>query len=102
MKDILEILLSCKSKGISITCDDNDNNLRVRGNVVALSDEERAFIRTRKEDILSLLRNARSTPYSNITALPDQKDYELSSAQEGLWIASQLQGAGAAYNIPMT
>jgi amino acid adenylation domain-containing protein len=102
MKDILETLLSCKSKGITITSDDNGHNLRVKGNIAALTDDERAFIRTRKEDILSLLRNARSTSYGNISALPDQNDYALSSAQKGLWIASQLQDAGTAYNIPMT
>jgi tyrocidine synthetase III len=101
MKDLIGVLSGCRKKGISLATDDSGRNLKIKGNVGALSEEEMEMLRSHKEAIIVLLKQS-VNPYDPIVPAGQQPCYELSSAQKRIWILSQLYGAGLAYHISLT
>jgi len=102
MNEVISILSYCRAKGISIAIDDTGENIRISGNVKALSDSEKEQLKHNKSAILSFLKTAALTAYKPIVPVREQSCYPLSSLQKSLWILSQFEGGNAAYNIPMT
>jgi amino acid adenylation domain-containing protein len=59
------------------------------------------FTRPILEDQVHLLHSVDKTTYREIEVLPEQTNYDLSSAQRRLWILSRFKGGSEAYNIPI-
>jgi len=95
------LLSACREKGIFLSMDDAGMNLKIRGNVEALSEEEVHALRSFKQEILGFLKqtahHADPIPY-----IGERPGYELSSAQQRIWVLSQLAGGELAYHITLT
>jgi hypothetical protein len=101
MKDILDFLAGFRARGIVLSLDGSGRNIKVRGNVKALSASDRALLKERKDDVVSLLKQSRHA-FVNIEPLSDKDHYALSSSQRRLWLLSQFEDAAAVYNIPLS
>jgi amino acid adenylation domain-containing protein len=101
MQELITILSNCRLKGIHIAIDDSGNNIKINGNIKALSDLEKETLKKHKDDIISFLKKAGNGTYTPITPLKEQAYYPLSSAQKRLWVLSQFEQGNAAYNIPV-
>ncbi|MFB6456930.1 amino acid adenylation domain-containing protein [Chitinophaga sp. Hz27] len=103
MKKILDLIGGFRTKGISLSTDYSGKNIRLKGNVAALSAAEKEELTLYKDDILSFLSEASMTAATHkIMPAAIQDKYVLSSSQQRLWILSQFETANTAYNIPLT
>jgi amino acid adenylation domain-containing protein len=98
MKRLLDLLTVCRENGIRFTIDQHSGQLKMRGNVQVLGDEEINLIRSHKEEIVAMYKQAGFQPAA-IVAAEIQPHYELSPAQKRIWILHGLAGGGAAYHI---
>ena len=100
LKDILENILK---KKVEILLDDTQTNIRVRGNISALTAEDKANIKNRKSEIIQLLKLSSSQNTSAKNSIPkiaESDCYEVSDGQRRTWVISQMNGASASYNVP--
>ena len=100
MKEIVDLLSSCKAKGIRFTFDYTTNILKLNGDLNSLSESEKSSIRKYKEEIISVLNTANKPVVNGINKVEVQDHYVLSSSQHWLWILSQYSAGNRAYNIP--
>ncbi|OMQ07993.1 non-ribosomal peptide synthetase [[Flexibacter] sp. ATCC 35103] len=92
MNDFLKAL---EVKGIKISKKGNDLSIKCYNNS-KLDEDTINLIKTRKTDILKYFD---SIPEKNISAIPFQDSYNLTSSQHRMWILSQFEGGSQAYNI---
>lgn len=102
MKHIIEIIHALKSKGFKLEVGSTANQLKLKGNVQHLSDEDKQNLSEYKIEIIQFLNNQkdRKVVHASIPLLPNAEDYPLSSAQTRLWVLSQFEATNIAYNIP--
>jgi tyrocidine synthetase-3 len=102
MKIILELIGRLKSRGILISIDNTGKNLKLKGNIVNLSDQDKEDIKHYKSAILTFFNeNSRQREKTGIIPVAVQEHYALSSSQKRLWMLSQLEEGNIAYNIPV-
>lgn len=98
---ILEFLTTLANKNITFVA--NGERLQCKGPKGVLSNENKAFIKENKEEILALLKNANNARH-NATVGPtpikrDKRDYPLTLQQTSLWYTHMLNGNDSTYNI---
>jgi tyrocidine synthetase-3 len=102
MNEILEILYRLRTRGIVLSLDGVDGNVKARGNVKDLSVEDKVLLKERKNDIVLLLKQTREANFVKIEPLSSRQYYTLSSSQRRLWLLSQFEEAAEVYNIPIS
>jgi amino acid adenylation domain-containing protein len=101
MKEVLDLLTSCRQKGITLTADATGTQLRAQGATDQLTGEEKEFIRANKAAILTFLTKRPAEAYAPIPLAPAGERYALSSAQRRLWITCRPGPASVAYNVTL-
>lgn len=101
MKQLLDVLSVCREKGIWFSLDDPGSNLKMKGNIRLLTEEERQAVLRHKEEIIAMLSRTGNREHP-IRPIAEQPHYVLSSAQQRMWVLGQLVGGGPAYHINMT
>jgi amino acid adenylation domain-containing protein/non-ribosomal peptide synthase protein (TIGR01720 family) len=93
---IRELIKKLKENKIDVALDGNDLEINFDGDELPedLIDE----IRNNKTGIIQFLKEIHGVPEESIPALPQQDSYAVSSAQQRLWLLSQLEEANIAYN----
>ena len=82
-----------------------ENNLELFSEKETVDSELLSEIKDRKEEIVQYLKNKNQGSISNethqeIPNIPIAKDYDISTAQNRMWILSQFEEASLAYSIP--
>jgi len=92
-----EFLSSLKDNNIDITLSGDNLNINFDGDLEHDTLEE---IKRRKEEIISFLKELKSTMGEQqiIPVLPKQNEYSLSSSQKRMWILSQFDDANLSNN----
>lgn len=96
MKTIEELLPYLQSLNVKLWVE--DGKLRYRAPKGAMTATIASELKERKSEILNFLSRSYGSP---IQPVPDQESYELSHAQQRLWVLSQIEEGTAAYNIPL-
>ena len=99
MKNILDILTECRSKGVRIGLDDKDNNIAIKGNISSLSSQDKQNLRDNKESLLNFLRDQKSENISS-TFLEDGHKLPLSPNQKSIWLHTCMEENNTMYLIP--
>jgi amino acid adenylation domain-containing protein len=99
MKEILDILLYFKGKGVVLSLDATGQRLEATGQVKSLTEADKATIAGHREALMAFLHQARQATVAPIQPLPQQASYPLSSAQQRLWVLSLFDEGNTAYNI---
>ena len=88
MENILPLLAKLKAKRITISLDDSGENLRLRGDVQSLSDEDKSDLKLAKEDLIAFYKEKE---FDAMVIQPAQKQlsYPISDAQRRIWVSSQ-------------
>src|ERR1041385_1518800 len=93
-----ELLLELRNLGARLWLE--DDRLRVAAPQGALTNEIRRELKNRRSELLDWLKRQRSVRPA-LMARPRPEKLPLSYAQQRLWFLYQMEGAGAAYNIPL-
>ena len=99
MKEVLDILVYFKSKGVVLSLDAEGQRLEATGSLKSLTAADKETITNNREAIIEFLANAKQAKTTAIRALPQQASYALSSAQRRLWVLSLFDEANTAYNM---
>ncbi|MDM8560644.1 amino acid adenylation domain-containing protein [Candidatus Parabeggiatoa sp. HSG14] len=97
MKTIEEFLSELHSLNIKLWIE--DDRLRYRTPKGRLTTELLSQLKARKPEILRFLRHLNKV--FSIEPIPEQEYYELSNAQQRLWVLAQLEEGSVAYNVPL-
>ncbi len=97
MKTTDEFLSHLRSLGIKLWSE--GERLRYRAPEGRLTIELRSQLKERKSEILKFLGD--TIGESSIEPVPEQEHYELSNAQQRLWVLAQLAEGSVAYNFPL-
>jgi amino acid adenylation domain-containing protein len=90
-----DLIASLRHSGVQLWLDGDD--IRVRAADSTQLSAVLETLRQRKPEIVAALRASSN----DIVRLPAAEAYEVSHAQRRLWLLSQVEGASAAYNIPL-
>ena len=101
MGDIVHLLKSLRSKKIAISLDDSGENLRIKGAVAQLTEQDKQQIREQKESLISFFLQQRRSKQEVIKPGPAREKQPLSPAQEGIWLQMVLDPESTAYYIPL-
>ncbi|QNN43938.1 non-ribosomal peptide synthetase [Pedobacter roseus] len=93
--DIKNLVQKIKGNGIDLSVDGDE--LLVSFDQFKIPSHLLATIRHYKKELVEYLTSI--LEYESIPRLPDQDSYQLSFAQNRLWIMSQFSEAGSAYNV---
>ena len=99
MKEVLDILLYFKGKGVVLALDAEGHRLEATGSLKSLTAADKEMIALNRDAIIAFLASVRKSNNSTINALPPQPAYALSSAQQRLWVLSLFDEANTAYNM---
>lgn len=100
MKELFDLLSFCRNNDIHFSLNAPGKELKIRGNIKILTQDQLTLLQLQKQAIINILQNARAT-YMPVQPLPPQAHYELSAAQKRIWVLSRL-GGGTAYHISLT
>jgi natural product biosynthesis luciferase-like monooxygenase protein len=102
MKEVVSLIYELKNKGLKIDLDTEALNLKVKGNIHLLSEEDKKKLASLKPDIIQFLNDnqIRKAAHTPIPKVPAAADYILSSAQHRLWVLSQFKASNTAYSMP--
>ena len=98
MKNVVELILELKNKGIYI--ENFNEQLKLTGQVSLLTNEEKEKVKLLKPEIKLFLESKNEAIVNSITSVLKNDGYVLSSSQKRLWILSQFDDASSAYNQP--
>jgi amino acid adenylation domain len=94
----IAIISALKSHNVLLRLD--GDQLKLSGETGSLPPELLEMVKSRKEALISLLRNATAPVTENvIRPLGRQEDYPATDAQQSIWVLHQLDKTGGAYNI---
>ncbi|WP_444997367.1 amino acid adenylation domain-containing protein [Aliikangiella sp. IMCC44359] len=96
---IKKVLLSLIELGISL--DVSKDKLIVEGNLKALDDKTKIFLKSNKSEVMDYIRSRKRKAAQMITQRTQDNDLPLSFAQQRLWFIDQLEPGGTQYNMPM-
>jgi len=99
MNTVLDQLLTLRKSGISLSLDDSGNNLKLKGDLKLLTEEQKEQIRQNKEAIVSFLKESVAR-VSEIPVCGITDRLPLAPNQKGIWLHEQLEDLGASYIIP--
>lgn len=99
MKEVLDILLYFKGKGVVLALDAEGQRLEATGSLKSLTAADKELITLNRDAIIAFLASVRKNNNQAIQALPAQPAYALSSAQQRLWVLSLFDEANTAYNM---
>lgn len=101
MNDIINLMSELKTKKISLSLDDTGTNLKLKGDLAALTVEEKIKLKDSKAEIISLLNDSVQSLNDRIPER-DTRSAELPLApnQKGIWFHEKLEDLGTAYIIP--
>jgi len=102
MKEVVSLIYELKNKGLKVELDADALNLKVKGNTQLLTEEHKKALVSLKPDIIRFLsdRQAKQAALAAIPQAPVAADYAVSSAQQRIWLMSQLEASNIAYSMP--
>ena len=101
MKDVLALIIDLNKKSVTIKAE--GAQLKVTGNTMALTQDDKDRITTLKPYILLFFKehmNLLTSEFYQINLAEKHTWYPLSSAQRRIWVLSQYENGNAAYNMP--
>lgn len=99
MTTTIALLGQLKAKNISISLDESSENLRIRGELSNLTDNEKSHIKEKKSELIAFLKEQHEKTES-IEKTELAESYPISDAQRRLWTLSQFTDGSIAYNMP--
>jgi hypothetical protein len=78
-----------------------DGRIRFRAPAGVMTEERKRAIKAREAAIIALIEERSADRGETISRIPDAERYEPSPGQRRLWILEKLEGASAAYNVPL-
>ena len=90
-------LADLQERGISLWAE--EGNLRYRAPKGAMTEDVRAVIGRRKDELLGFFSGVQTAA---IPRVQPQEDYALSHAQQRMWLLCQDDASASAYNIPLS
>ncbi|NOQ24723.1 MAG: amino acid adenylation domain-containing protein [Bacteroidales bacterium] len=95
---IIDLIIDLKDKGIRIEL--LNDQLKVKGNKTALTNDLLSSLKMKKDDIISYLKRYKSDSFEVIRNCELKSFYKLSSSQRRLYLLQQMDLYSIAYNIP--
>ncbi|WP_343857516.1 amino acid adenylation domain-containing protein, partial [Fulvivirga kasyanovii] len=96
--NITSLILKLKDKKIKLVPD--QGQLKIQAPEGALTPDIINDIKSNKEQLIHFLSGAAVKEEVSIPKAPDQEYYDLSFAQQSIWVASQIPEVKVAYNMP--
>ena len=103
MEKIKNILQKITKKKVYLFLDENKCNIKAKGNISALTDQDKIDISNYKNQIIELLlrkRKLKGINYNSIEKILEYESYSISDAQRRIWVLSQFEEATIAYHMP--
>jgi len=103
MEKIKNVLQKIAKKKVYLFLDENKCNIKAKGNISALTDQDKIDISNYKNQIVELLlkkRKLKGINYNSIEKTLPSESYRISDAQRRIWVLSQFEEATIAYHMP--
>jgi amino acid adenylation domain-containing protein len=97
---MIELIEKLQQQGVSLALENDEIKISFDGD--HLDEDLLNSLRENKANLVAYLKKySKSSAYAAIPVVAEQMCYPLSSAQQRLWILSQLEEAAVAYNLPI-
>jgi amino acid adenylation domain-containing protein len=101
MINIEDIFIELKKADIRLFVEGEDLLVDAGGRLI--DDRLRLMLKTHKESLIKYVRHVREANFWHIPATGHREEgYPASSAQQRIWMLSQIEGGGIAYNMPVS
>lgn len=100
MSTVINILTSLKQIGVKISLDDSGQNLKVRGNLAALSDELKVALKSNRDELIAFFKENAAPKAVSIPRSDRASTFALAPNQKGIWFHEKMENLGTAYVIP--
>jgi amino acid adenylation domain-containing protein len=99
MTGIEHILISLKAKNIMLLPDETGLNLRIRGNLELLTEEDKNLVKENKLELLAFLQHRKNPLQAIPAATYNTTQYPLSPGQQQIWAHEQIKAHSDLYTI---
>ena len=103
MEKVKDFLRKMANNKVYLLLDESELNIKVKGNISTLTEQEKADIATYKHQIIELLlkiKKLKGIKYNPIDRVPQAESYSISDAQRSIWVLSRFEKVDIVYHMP--
>lgn len=97
---MIHLLIKYKKKNVLISLDDTGENIRITGEISALSNDDKLELKENKEALLTFLKDQRASKISIPVANHELDEIPLTPNQRSIWVHTQMEQDKTLYLIP--